>query len=108
MKNNESVYGHLVFALKVIIVLIIFKRFGWCEVVPDNLIAISFIVVITAMLVALVQDGLTRGILALIDAYEAYKRWRKFTKPVDDSKVRLHWNPKTKEIIQIEDGKNKQ
>lgn len=105
MKNNESVYGHLIFALKVIIVLIVFKRFGWCEVVPDNLIVISFIVVMTAMLVALVHDGLARGILALIDAYKAYKRWRKFTKPVDDSKVRLHWNPKIKEIIQIEKEK---
>ena len=105
MKNNESIYGHLVFALKVILVLIIFKRFGWCEVVPDNLIAISFVVVTTAMLVALVHDGLTRGILFLIDEYEAHKRWRKIIKPIDDSKVRLHWNPETKEIIQIEKEK---
>lgn len=105
MKNNESIYGHLVFALKVIIVLIIFKHFGWCEVVPDNLIAISFIVVMTAMLVALVHDGLTRGIVALIDAYEAHKRWRKFNKPINDSKVRLHWNPETKEIIPTEKEK---
>lgn len=105
MKNNESIFGHLVFVLKVILVLIIFKRLGWCEVVPDNLIAISFVVVTTAMLVALVHDGLTRGILALINAYEAYKRWRKFNKPVDDSKVKLYWNPETKEIIQTEKEK---
>lgn len=105
MKNNESIYGHLVFALKVILVLIIFKRFGWFEVVPDNLIAISLVVVTTAMLVALVHDGLTRGILFLINEYEAHKRWRKFIKPIDDSKVRLHWNPETKEIIRIEKEK---
>ena len=105
MKNNESIYGHLVFALKVILVLIIFKHFGWCEVVPNNLIVISFVVVTTAMLVALVHDGLTRGILALIDAYEAYKRWRKFTNPVDDSKIKLCWNPEAKEIIQTEKEK---
>lgn len=105
MKNNESIFGHLVFAYKVIIVLILFKCSGWCEVVPDNLIAISFVVVTTAMLVALVHDGLTRGILALINAYEAYKRWRKFNKPVDDSKVKLYWNPETKEIIQTEKEK---
>lgn len=103
MKNNESIYGHLVFALKVIIVLIIFKHFGWCEVVPDNLIVISFIVVMTAMLVALVHDGLIRGILALINAYEDNKRWHQFNKPIEDSKVKLYWNPEAKEIIKIED-----
>lgn len=103
MKNNESIYGHLVFALKVIIVLIIFKHFGWCEVVPDNLIVISFIVVMTAMLVALVHDGLIRGILALINAYEDNKRWHQFNKPIEDSKVKLYWNPEVKEIIKIED-----
>lgn len=103
MKNNKSIYGHLVFTLKVILVLIIFKRFGWCEVVPDNLIAISFIVVTTAILVALVHDGLTRGILFLIDEYEAHKRWRKFNKPIEDSEVKLYWNPEAKEIIKIED-----
>lgn len=103
MKNNESIYGHLVFALKVIIVLIIFKHFGWCEVVPDNLIVISFIVVMTAMLVALVHDGLIRGILALINAYEDNKRWHQFNKPVEDSKVKLYWSPEAKEIIKIED-----
>ena len=108
MKNKESIYGHLVFALKVILVLIIFKRLGWCEVVPNNLIAISFVVVTTAMLVALIHEGLTRGILFLTDEYEAHKRWRKIIEHVDDSKVRLHWNPETKEIIQIENEKNKQ
>lgn len=105
MKNNESIYGRLVFALKVILVLIIFKHFGWCEAVPDNLIAISFVVVTTAMLIALVHDGLIRGILAIIDAYEADKRWRKFNKPIDDSKIKLYWNPETKEIIQTENEK---
>lgn len=105
MKNNESIFGHLVFALKVIFVLIIFKHFGWCEVVPDNFISISFIVVTIAMLVALVHDGLIRGILAIIDVYEGNKRWRKFNKPIDDSKVKLYWNPETKEIIQIENEK---
>ena len=105
MKNNESIYGHLVFALKVILVLIIFKRCGWCEVVPDNLIAISFVVVTTAMLVALVHDGLTRGILFLIDEYEAHKRWRKINKPIEDSKVKLYWSPEAKEIIQTKKEK---
>ena len=105
MKNNESIFGHLVFALKVILVLIVFKHFVWCEVVPDNLIAISFVVVTTAMLVALVHNGLIRGIVALINAYEAHKRWRKFNKPIDDSKVKLYWNPETKEIIQTENEK---
>lgn len=105
MKNNESIFGHLVFAYKVILVLIIFKHFGWCDVIPDNFLAISFIVVTTAELVALVHDGLTRGISALMDEYEVHKRWRKFNKPVDDSKVRLHWNPETKEIIQTENEK---
>lgn len=70
MKNNESIFGHLVFALKAIFVLIIFKHFGWCEVVPDNFISISFIVVTIAMLVALVHDVLIRGILAIIDVYD--------------------------------------
>ena len=81
MKNNESIFSHLVFAYKVIIVLIIFKRFGWWDVIPDNFLTISFIIVTTAEGIALVHDGLTRGISALMDEYEAHKRWRKFTKP---------------------------
>ena len=101
MKNNESIFGHLVFAYKVILVLAIFKCIGWCDIIPDNLLAISFIVITTAELVALVYDGLTRGISALIDEYEAHKRWREFTKPIDDSKIRLYWNPETKEVIQF-------
>ena len=105
MKNNESIYGHLVFALKVILVLIIFKRCGWCEVVPDNLVAISFVVVTTAMLVALVHDGLTKGILFLIDEYEAHKKWRKFIKPIEDSKIEFYWSPEAKEIIQTKKEK---
>lgn len=102
MKNNESIYGHLVFALKVIIVLAVFKLFGWCEVVPDNLITTSFVVVTTAELIAVAYDGLTRGILALIRAYEDNKRWHQFNKPIEDSKIKLYWSPEAKEIIQIE------
>ena len=105
MKNNESIFGHLVFAYKVIIVLIILKHFGWCEVIPDKFLSASFIVITTAEAVALVHDGLTRGISALVDAYEAHKRWHQFNKPIEDSEVRLYWNPETKEIIQTENKK---
>lgn len=105
MKNNESIFGHLVFAYKVIIALIIFKRLGWCEVIPDKLLVVSFIVITTAELIAIVHNGLTRGISALIDAYEDNKRWHQFNKPIEDSDVRLHWSPETKEIIKIEDEK---
>ena len=105
MNNNESIFGHFVFAYKVIITLIIFKRLGWCEVIPDKLLVVSFIVVTTAELIAIVHDGLTRGILALIDAYEDNKKWHQFNEPVEDSEVKLYWNPKTKEIMQIENEK---
>lgn len=105
MKNNESIFGHLVFVYKVIIALIIFKRLGWCEVIPDKLLVISFIVVTTAEAVALVHDGLTRGISALIDAYEDNKRWHQFNKPIEDSEVKLYWSPEAKEIIQVENKK---
>ena len=105
MKNNESIFGHLVFAYKVIIALIIFKRLGWCEVIPDKLLVVSFIVITTAELIAIVHDGLTRGISALIDAYEDNKRWHQFNKPIEDSEVKLYWSPEAKEIIQVENKK---
>lgn len=105
MKNNEPIFGYFVFAYKVIIVLIFLKSFGWCDIIPDNFLTTSFKVVMIAEIIALVHDGLTRGILFLIDGYEAHKRWRKFIEPIDDSKVRLYWNPETKELIQIENKK---
>lgn len=105
MKNNESIFGYFVFIYKVILILAIFKLLDWSDVVPDKLITTIFTVVVIAEIIALVHDGLTRGILFLMDEYEAHKRWRKFTKPVDDSKVKLHWNPETKEIIQTEKEK---
>lgn len=108
MKNNESIFGHLVFAYKVIIVLILFKCSGWCDTIPNNFLTTSFKVIMVSEIIALIHDGLTRGILFLTDEYEAHKRWRKIIEHVDDSKVRLHWNPETKEIIQIKNEKNKQ
>ena len=107
MKNNESIFGHLVFAYEVVIVLIILKHFGQCEVIPDKLLIVSFIVITTAELIAIVHDSLTRGISALIDAYEDNKRWHQFNKPIEDSEVKLYWSPEAKEIIQVE-NKNKQ
>ena len=105
MKNNESIFGYFVFIYKIILVLAVFKLFGWCNVIPDNLITTSFIVVTIAELVAIVHDGLTRGISALIDEHEANKRWHQFNKPIEDSEVKLYWNPETKEIIQTENKK---
>ena len=105
MKNNESIFGWFIFTYKIILVLAIFKLFGWCKVIPDNLITTSFIVITTAELIAIVHDGLTRGISALIDAYEDNKRWHQFNKPIEDSEVKLYWNPETKEIIQTENEK---
>ena len=102
MKNNKFIFGYFIFTYKIILVLAVFKLFGWCEVVPDNLITTSFIVVTTAELIAIAYDGLTRGILALIRAYEDNKRWHQFNKPIEDSKVKLYWSPEAKEIIQIE------
>lgn len=66
MKNNKFIFGYFIFVYKIILVLAVFKLFGWCEVVPDNLITTSFIVVTTVELIAIAYDGLTRGILALI------------------------------------------
>lgn len=105
MKNNKSIFGYFVFIYKIILVLAVFKLFEWCEIIPDNLITTSFIVVTIAELIALVHDGLTRGISALIDEYEANKRWHQFNKPIEDSEVKLHWSPEAKEIIQIENKK---
>jgi hypothetical protein len=105
MKNNESIFGYFVFVYKVILILAIFKLLDWSDVVPDKLIATIFTVVVIEEIIALVYDGLKRGILFLIDEYEAHKRWRKFIEPIDDSKVRLYWNPETKELIQIENKK---
>lgn len=105
MKNNESIFGWFIFIYKIILVLAVFKLFGWCEVIPDNLITTSFIVITTAELIAIVHDVLTRGISALVDAYEAHKRWHQFNKPIEDSEVKLYWNPETKEIIQTENKK---
>lgn len=105
MKNNESIFGYFVFVYKVILILAIFKLLDWSDVVPDKLITTIFTVVVIEEIIALVYDGLKRGILFLIDEYEAHKRWRKFIEPIDDSKVRLHWNPETKEIIQIKKEK---
>lgn len=103
MKNDKSIFGWFVFTYNIILVLAVFKLFGWCDVIPDNLITTSFIVVTTAELISIVHDGLTRGILALINAYEDNKRWHQFNKPIEDSKVKLYWNPEAKEIIKIED-----
>lgn len=103
MKDNKSIFGWFVFTYKIILVLAVFKLLGWCEVIPDNLIATSFIVVTTAELISIVHDGLTKGILALINAYEDNKRWHQFNKPIEDSEVKLYWNPEAKEIIKIED-----
>lgn len=105
MKNNESIFGHLVFAHEVVIVLIILKHFGQCEVIPNKFLIASFIVVKIAELIALVHDSLTKGISTLMDEHEANKRWHQFNKPIEDSEVRLYWNPETKEIIQIENEK---
>ena len=105
MKNNESIFGYFVFIYKIILVLAVFKLFGWCNVIPDNLITTSFIVVTIAELVALVHNSLIKGISALMDEHEANKRWHQFNKPIEDSEVRLYWNPETKEIIQIENKK---
>lgn len=85
--------------------LAIFKLLDWSDVVPDKLITTIFTVVVIEEIIALVYDGLKRGILFLMDEYEAHKRWRKFIEPIDDSKVRLHWSPETKEIIQTEKEK---
>lgn len=108
MKNNESIFGYFVFVYKVILILAIFKLLDWSDVVPDKLITTIFTVVVIEEIIALVYDGLKRGILFLIDEYEAHKRWCKFIEPIDDSKVRLYWNLETKELIQIENEKNKQ
>lgn len=105
MKNNESIFGPLVFAYEVVIVLIILKHFGQCEVIPNKFLIASFIVIKTAMLVALVHIGLTKGISTSIDEHEANKRWHQFNKPIEDSEVKLHWSPEAKEIIQIENKK---
>lgn len=105
MKNNESIFGRLVFAYEVVIVLIILKHFGQCEVIPNKFLVASFIVIKTAMLVALVHIGLTKGISTVIDEHEANKRWHQFNKPIEDSEVRLYWNPETKETIQTENKK---
>lgn len=105
MKNNESIFGHLIFAQEVVIVLIILKYFGRCEAIPDKFLVASFIGVKIAELIALVHDGLTKGISTLIDEHEANKRWHQFNKPIEDSEVKLYWNPEAKEIIQIENKK---
>lgn len=98
MKNNESIF--VTFAYKVIIILIIFKSFGRCDTIPDNFLTTSFKVIMVSEIIALIYDGLTRGILFLMDEYEAHKRWRKINKPIEDSKVKLYWSPEAKEIIQ--------
>lgn len=103
MKNNESIF--VTFAYKVIIVLIIFKSLGQCDTIPDNFLTTSFKVIMVSEIIALIYDGLTRGILFLMDEYEAHKRWRKINKPIEDSKVKLYWSPEAKEIIQTKKEK---
>lgn len=103
MKNNESIF--VTFAYKVIIILIIFKSLGRCDTIPDNFLTTSFKVIMVSEIIALIYDGLTRGILFLMDKYEAHKRWRKINKPIEDSKVKLYWSPEAKEIIQTKKEK---
>ena len=103
MKNNESIF--VTFAYKVIIILIIFKSFGRCDTIPDNFLTTSFKVIMVSEIIALIYDGLTRGILFLMDEYEAHKRWRKINKPIEDSKVKLYWSPEAKEIIRTKKEK---
>ena len=103
MKNNESIF--VTFAYKVIIILIIFKSLGRCDTIPDNFLTTSFKVIMVSEIIALIYDGLTRGILFLMDEYESHKRWHKINKPIEDSKVKLYWSPEAKEIIQTKKEK---